>query len=75
MSTHGESPQAGTAEILHGEDPARRLIDEGARADLLVVASHGESRASGIMLGSTAAVAVHRALVPVLVARPPGRRD
>jgi len=59
------------AEIVHGDDPARLLIDEGGRADVLVVASHGESRASGIMLGSTAAVAVHRATVPVLVARTP----
>jgi nucleotide-binding universal stress UspA family protein len=62
---------AAAAELVHGDDPARLLIDEGARADLLVVASHGDSRASGIMLGSTAAVAVHRATVPVLVARTP----
>jgi nucleotide-binding universal stress UspA family protein len=59
------------AEILHGHDPRAVLLDEASRADLLVVASHGASRASGIAFGSTASAAVHRAQVPVLVARRP----
>jgi nucleotide-binding universal stress UspA family protein len=59
------------AEILPGHDPGRVLLDEAARSDLLVVASHGGSRAGGIALGGTASVAVHRATVPVLVARRP----
>jgi nucleotide-binding universal stress UspA family protein len=71
-----ESGVDAAAEMLHGDDPARLLIEEGSRSDLLVVASHGDSRVSGILLGSTAAVAVHRAPVPVLVARrPPGETD
>jgi nucleotide-binding universal stress UspA family protein len=57
------------AEILPGHDPRAVLLDEASRADLLVVASHGASRASGIAFGSTASAAVHRAQVPVLVAR------
>src|SRR5687767_4767260 len=57
------------AEILPGHDPRSVLLDEASRADLLVVASHGGSRAGGIALGSTASAAVHRAQVPVLVAR------
>lgn len=59
------------AEILPGRDPRPVLIDEASRSDLLVVASHGGSRAGGIALGSTASAAVHRATVPVLVARRP----
>jgi nucleotide-binding universal stress UspA family protein len=59
------------AEILPGHDPRTVLLDEASRSDLLVVASHGGSRAGGIALGSTASAAVHRAAVPVLVARRP----
>jgi len=59
------------AEILPGHDPRSALLDEASRSDLLVVASHGGSRAGGIALGSTASAAVHRAHVPVLVARRP----
>jgi nucleotide-binding universal stress UspA family protein len=59
------------AEILPGHDPRSVLLEEASRSDLLVVASHGGSRAGGIALGSTASAAVHRAQVPVLVARRP----
>ena len=59
------------AEILPGHDPRTVLLDEASRSDLLVVASHGGSRAMGIAFGSTASAAVHRAQVPVLVARRP----
>jgi nucleotide-binding universal stress UspA family protein len=59
------------AEILPGQDPRSVLLEEASRSDLLVVASHGGSRAGGIALGSTATAAVHRAHVPVLVARQP----
>jgi nucleotide-binding universal stress UspA family protein len=59
------------AEILPGHDPREVLLDEASRSDLLVVASHGGSRAGGIAIGSTASAAVHRSQVPVLVARRP----
>ena len=59
------------AEILPGHDPRAVLLDEASRSDLLVVASHGGSRRMGIAFGSTASAAVHRAQVPVLVARRP----
>jgi nucleotide-binding universal stress UspA family protein len=58
-------------EVLPGLDPSRVLLDEASRSDLLVVAGHGGSRAGGIALGSTASAAVHRATVPVLLARRP----
>jgi nucleotide-binding universal stress UspA family protein len=63
------------AEILSGHDPRPVLLDEASRSDLLVVASHGGSRAGGIVLGGTASAAVHRAHVPVLVARRPPNPD
>ncbi|HEU0023101.1 MAG TPA: universal stress protein [Thermoleophilaceae bacterium] len=59
------------SEVLAGADPSPTLIEEASRSDLLVVGSHGGSRAGGIALGSTASAAVHRASVPVLVARRP----
>jgi nucleotide-binding universal stress UspA family protein len=60
-------------EILSAHDPRGVLLDEASRSDLLVVASHGGTRAGGIVLGSVASAAAHRASVPVLVARrPPG---
>jgi nucleotide-binding universal stress UspA family protein len=58
-----------TSEVLHGHDTRRILLDEASRSDLLVVASHGGSRAGGIVLGGTASAAAHRAHVPVLIAR------
>lgn len=67
----GDAGVDAAAELLLGGDPSPVLLDEGSRSDLLVVASHGGSRAGGIALGSTASTAVHRAKVPVLIARRP----
>lgn len=60
-----------SGEVLHTEDPVRALIDAASPSDLLVVASHGASRAASILLGSVALGAVHHGEVPVLVARVP----
>jgi nucleotide-binding universal stress UspA family protein len=50
--------------------PARaRLLEEAAGHDLLVVGARGLGRAAGILLGSTATMALHRAPCPVLIAR------
>jgi len=59
------------AELLPGGDPSSVLLAEASHADLLVLASHVGSRAGGVALGGTASTAVHRANVPVLVARRP----
>jgi nucleotide-binding universal stress UspA family protein len=58
-------------EILSGREPSPVLLEEASRSDLLVLASHSGSRAEGIALGDTASAAVHRAKVPVLIARRP----
>jgi nucleotide-binding universal stress UspA family protein len=65
-----EAGVSAASEVLLGDDPRAVLLDAASRSDLLVVASHGESRRAGIALGSTASVALHRAHVPVLIARP-----
>ena len=50
---------------------ARRLMQLATRYDLLVLGIHIHSRLPGILVGDTAATAVHRSPVPVLVARRP----
>jgi nucleotide-binding universal stress UspA family protein len=55
----------------HADDPAHSLLAFSAEQDLLVVGIRGHSRAGGIMIGSVATAALHRAHIPVLVARRP----
>jgi nucleotide-binding universal stress UspA family protein len=49
--------------------PAHALTDAAARADLLVVGSHGRGELPGMHLGSVAGYCVHHAPCPVLVFR------
>ncbi|HET8757008.1 MAG TPA: universal stress protein [Solirubrobacteraceae bacterium] len=55
----------------HDDDAGRRLLAFSAQQDLLVVGIHTRSRAGGIMVGSVATAVLHRARIPVLVARRP----
>lgn len=52
-------------------DPARRLLEEAATAQLLVVGSHGGNPIAGAMLGSVSSAVVSKCPVPVIVARHP----
>ena len=65
-----------TTECRHHREPRRALLECAADRDLLVVGAHPGSRAGGIMLGSTATLALHDSAVPVLIGRsmPEGRR-
>jgi nucleotide-binding universal stress UspA family protein len=58
-----------TAEVLHRPDPRRTILEEARSSDLLVLGTHTHSRAEGILLGGSAALALHACEVPVLVAR------
>ena len=58
-------------EVVRGDDPAASLADELERDDLLVIGSHGGSRARGAILGTVPAEVMHRPPCPVLVARRP----
>lgn len=49
--------------------PTRALLDHAAKADLLVVGSHGWGRMSRLMLGSVSNGCVHHSPVPVVVTR------
>jgi nucleotide-binding universal stress UspA family protein len=53
------------------DDAAQRLLELAPAHDLLVIGIHTRSRASGILVGETAASIVHRSPVPVLVSRRP----
>lgn len=60
--------------IEHSTAAWKALAACAAGSDLLVLGTHGGSRKGGVMLGSVATEAVHRAELPVLVARPsPGQ--
>jgi nucleotide-binding universal stress UspA family protein len=61
---------------LEARNVANALLERAADHDLLVVGCHCRSRAEGLMIGSTATAALHRASTPVLIARrPPGPDD
>ena len=66
---HERYPDVGIRRIVEIGDPARRLIEASERAQLLVVGSHGCSRARGMLLGSVGAAVVNKSRIPVLVAR------
>ncbi|MFZ3319143.1 universal stress protein, partial [Mycobacterium sp.] len=66
---HERYPDVGIRRIVEIGDPARWLIEASERAQLIVVGSHGCSRARGMLLGSVGAAVVNRAKIPVIVAR------
>lgn len=61
----------GRAELLHGDDPALALCDlaERTHPELLVVATHGRSGVSRVLLGSVAERVARYAPCPVLTVR------
>ena len=64
-----------TAVLRHHPEPRRALLESACERDLLVIGAHHGSRAGGIMVGSTATLALHECNTPVLIARAvPGGR-
>ena len=59
-----------TTERRNHREPRRALLECTGDRDLLVLGAHPGSRAAGMMLGSTATLALHECAVPVLIARP-----
>ena len=58
-----------STELRDATSASETLLAESRRHDLLVVGSHGGSRAGGIFLGSTATRAAHETSTALLVAR------
>lgn len=56
--------------LLQARDPWPALAEASAGHDLLVLGAHAGSRTEGILIGSVATEALHRAELPVLIARP-----
>jgi len=64
-----EAGVTATTELREARYAIDVLLPESQEHDLLVLGTHGKSRATGIVFGSTASEAAHRTERPLLIAR------
>jgi nucleotide-binding universal stress UspA family protein len=65
----GEAGVASTAQLREAKYAIDVLLPESKEHDLTVLGTHGKSRATGIMFGSTASEAAHGTERPLLICR------
>lgn len=70
-----ETGLTASSSVFFSQHPARAIVVAAADYDLLALGGHRHSRVAGIVLGSTATLALHTCSVPVLIARPQSSDD
>ncbi|MEV6562100.1 universal stress protein [Nocardia sp. NPDC051756] len=63
-------PDLQVQRVVAEDRPAKRLLEEGDRAQLLVVGSHGRGGFAGMTLGSVSQSVLHATDCPLIIARP-----
>ncbi|MEU7143929.1 universal stress protein [Nocardia sp. NPDC046473] len=63
-------PDLAVQRVVVEDRPAKRLLAEGERAQLLVVGSHGRGGFAGMTLGSVSQAVLHATDCPLIIARP-----
>jgi nucleotide-binding universal stress UspA family protein len=63
-------PDVPVERLVMRDRPARALVDQSMRAQLVVVGSRGRGGIAGLLLGSVSHAVLHRAHCPVAVVRP-----
>jgi nucleotide-binding universal stress UspA family protein len=63
-------PEVAVELLVTRDQPARSLLEQAARAQLVVVGSRGHDQFVGMILGSVSNAMLHRSPCPVAVVRP-----
>lgn len=70
LAGYGEKyPEVPVRRIVVENRPAKRLLEEGEHAQLIVVGSHGRGGFAGMTLGSVSQAVLHGANKPVIIVR------